>query len=243
MAPRPASVASDSNLPKASFRVFRFLILCGALLLPLNPAILFSDEYSKVQHYSVRMFSYGTLTLDARTGDIDIEGWDNPRLSIEAEKVVRAGSEKKAEQLYGRIQVHVQGRDHRVRISTVYPKRRLWRPFRDESQLSVNFTIRMPYDANLKLKCVDGDVTVSDLTGAEILNVNYGDVEIDVPDVYGVRLLEAHSWLGYVQSDLHGMPEDGAGFSKTLSFSQLGGRQVIVVRVRMGGVFVYGEQD
>jgi hypothetical protein len=243
MASRLSFVAADPKLPNDSFRALWFLTLCGALMLPLSPATLFGDEYSKVQHYAVRMFSYGTLTLDTRTGDIDIEGWDNPRLSIEAEKVVRARSEEKAESLYGRIQVHVQGRDHQIRVSTLYPKRRPWRPFRDESQLSVNFTIKMPYDANLKLKCVDGDVTVSGLTGAEILNVNYGDVEIDVPDVYGVRLFEAHSWLGYVQSDLHGMPEDGAGFGKTLSFSQGGGNQVIIVRVRMGGVFVYGEQD
>jgi hypothetical protein len=243
MASCRASVASDSKLPTGPFRFLCLLALCGALLLPLNPATLLSDEYSKVQHYSVRMFSYGTLSLDTRTGDIDIEGWDDPRLSIEAETVVRAGSEKKAQGLYGRVQVHLQGRDHQIRVSTLYPKRRLWRPFRDESQLSVNFTIKMPYDANLKLKCVDGDVTVGGLTGVEILNVNYGDVEVDVPDVYGLRLLEAHSWLGYVQSDLHGMPEDGTGFGKTLSFSQLRGRQVIIVRVRMGGVFVYGEQE
>jgi hypothetical protein len=218
-------------------------MIWSAFLVLLNPPGLLSDEYSKVQHYSVRMFSYGTLTLVTRTGDIDIEGWDNPRLSIRAEKVVRASSEKKAEKLYGRVQVQVQGRDHQIRISTLYPKRRPWRPFRDESQLSVNFTIKMPYDTNLKLRCVDGDVTVGGLTGAEILLVNYGDVEVDVPDVYGVRLFQAHSWLGYVQSDLQGMPEDGAGFGKTLSFSQLRGSQVIIVRVRMGGVFVYGEQE
>jgi hypothetical protein len=243
MAPCPASVASDSKLPKEPLRSLCFLMVWSAFLLSLSPTTLFSDEYSKVQHYSVRMFSYGTLTVATRTGDIDIEGWDNPRLSIRAEKVVRAGSEKKAERLYGKVRVQVQGRDHQIRVTTVYPRRSLWRPFRDESQLSVNFTIKMPYDSNLKLRCVDGDVTVGGLTGAEILMVNYGDVEVDVPDVYGLRLLEAHSWLGYVQSDLHGTPEDGVGFSKALSFSQLRGRQVIIVRVRMGGIFVYGEQE
>jgi hypothetical protein len=219
------------------------LSFCACLILLLSPATLTGNEYSKVQHYSVRMFSYGTLTMEARTGDIEVDGWDNPRLSIDAEKVVRTGSERQAEKFYPRIHVHLQGRDHQIRLNTVYPTRRPWRPFRDESKLSVNYTIKMPYDANLRLKCVDGDVTVSGLTGAEFLHVNYGDVEIDVPNVYGVRLLQAHSWLGYVQSDLHGMPEDGAGFGKTVSFSQLGGSQVIIVRVGMGGVFIYGSQD
>jgi hypothetical protein len=243
MPAQPASLVSPSKLPGASRRAARLVGACAALILLLRPAALIADEYSKTHHYSVRMFSYGTLTMNTRMGDIEVDGWDNPRLSIEAEKVVRAGSAKKAEKSYGKIQVRLEGRDHRIQLSTIYPKRRLWRPFRDESKLSVNFTIKMPYDANLKLQCVDGDVTVSGLTGSELLKVNYGDVEVDVPSVYGVRLLEAHSWLGYVQSDLHGLPVDGAGFSKTLSFSNLEGTQVVIVHVRMGGVFVYGDQE
>jgi hypothetical protein len=219
------------------------LIIPAVLALLLIPASLLADEYSKKQHYSVRMFSYGTLTVGTRTGDIEIDGWDNPRLSIDAEKVVRAGSAKEAAKLYGKVGVLLQGRDHKIQLTTIYPPRRLWRPFRDESKLSVNFTIKMPYDANLDLKCVDGDVTVSGLTGAETLNVNYGDVEVDVPNVHRLRLFLARSWLGYVQSDLHGMPEDGAGFGKTVSFSSPYGNQVIIVKVGMGGVFVYGEQD
>jgi len=202
-----------------------------------------ADEFHRVQRYSVRMFSFGTLIVDTRMGDLEIEGWDNPRLSIEAEKVVRAGSAKKAAKLYDQVKVQIEGRDHRIKLSTLYPKRRLWRPFRGESKLSVNFTVKMPYDANLQLRCVDGDVTVSGITGQESLKVNYGDVEIDVPDVYSLRLLDAHAWLGYVQSDLHGMTQDSAGFARSLSFSNLRGSQIIIVRVRMGGVFIYGNGE
>ena len=243
MTPIAASLLSGSKRVGTLLRAAHFFGVWAALILLAYPVVLVSDEYSRVQHYSVRMFSYGTLTVDTRTGDIEIEGWDNPRLSIDAEKVVRAGSEKKAEKFYSKVQVRLEGRDRQIGLSTVYPTRRPWRPFRGESKLSVNFTIKMPYDANLKLKCVDGDVTVGGLSGAELLRVNYGDVEIDVPSAYAVRLLDAHSWLGYVQSDLHGLPDDGAGFGKTLSFSNLGGSQIIIIRVRMGGVFVYGEQE
>jgi len=44
-----------------------------------------ADEFSQVSRYSVRMFSYGLLTIDTRMGDIHVEGWDEPRLEIEAE--------------------------------------------------------------------------------------------------------------------------------------------------------------
>ena len=95
----------------------------------------------------------------------------------------------------------------------------------------------MPFDANLVLKCVDGDVRVNGLVGMQEIRVNYGDVEITVPSIYRLRSLNARSVLGYAQSDLHG--EDSAGFGQKIVFWNSGGDQDILVRVRMGGVYVY----
>ncbi|MGA9058873.1 MAG: hypothetical protein WB763_20460 [Terriglobia bacterium] len=199
-----------------------------------------ADEFSQVSRYSVRMFSYGLLTIDTRMGDIHVEGWDEPRLEIEAEKVVRSKSEKAAKSLYERITVVLQGQDKRVLLRTLYPPRRMWRPFRGESHLSVNYRIKMPFDANLVLKSVDGDVWIRGVEGKEQLLVNYGDVEIDIPSRDRLRSLHAHAWLGYVQSDLHG--EDHAGFGPRISYWNPSGAQDIYVKVRMGGVFVYSDE-
>jgi hypothetical protein len=196
-----------------------------------------ADEFRKSFHYSLRMFSYGTLAIDTRMGDIHVEGWDEPRLEIEAEKVVEAKDEKRAQQLYDLLQIVVSGQDKQVLLRTIYPERKLWRPFRDESKLSVDLRIHMPFDANVRMKCVDSDVLVSGLIGQQQINVNYGDVEIDVPSVYLLRSLDARTLLGYVQSDLHG--EDSAGWGRRISFWNSQGNQDIRVRVRMGGVYVY----
>jgi len=212
----------------------------AALLVPRS--LLRADEFSQTTHYSVRMFSFGTLSVETRMGDVSVEGWDDPRLDVQAEKVVRASSPAKARMLYQRIQIHLEGQDKQIALRAMFPPRRLWRPFRGESKLSVNFTIMMPYDANLTLHCVDGDVTVRGLVGREVLRVNYGDVEIDVPDVYRLRHFRAHSWLGYVESDLHGFEADSAGFGRNVFFTAPGD-QDIFVDVRMGGVFVYSEDE
>ncbi len=198
-----------------------------------------ADEYSKTSRHSARMFSTGTLEIDARTGNVTVEGWDEPRVEVEAEKVVRAGSEAKARPLYDRVRVELVGGDKLVTLRALFPARRPWRPFRGESKLSVNFRIKMPYDANLKLACVDGDVRITGIAGGELLRINYGDVEIDVPDVYHLRSLFAHAWVGYVESDLTGMSSDGAGLQQKVSFYNPYGTQDISVRVRMGGVFIY----
>ncbi len=218
----------------------RACLFCMLLLLRC-PVSLRADEFSKTFHDSVRMFSFGTLVIDARVGDIQVEGWDEPRLEVEAEKVVQAKDAQKAQSLYDRVQVALEGKDKQVTLRTLYPPRRLWRPFRGESKLSVNFRIHMPYDANLVLKCVDGDVRVNGLAGRQEIHVNYGDVEINVPSIYRLRSLNARSFLGYVQSDLHG--EDSAGFGRKIVFWNSDGNQDISVRVRMGGVYVYASVD
>jgi len=212
-----------------------FLCLLWGLCGPVR-----ADEFSQVSRYSLRMFSYGLLTIDSRMGDIHVEGWDEPRLEIEAEKVVRAKSDEAAKPLYEELKVVLEGKDKSVSLRTLYPPRKLWRPFRGEGRLSVNYRIKMPFDANLRLKCVDGDVWIRGVVGKQVVLVNYGDVEIDIPSLDRLRSLRAHAWLGYVQSDLHG--EDRGGFGPGISYWNPTGEQDIYVKVRMGGVFVYRDE-
>jgi hypothetical protein len=62
-------------------------------------------------------------------------------------------------------------------------------------------------------------------------------VEVTVPSLDRLRSLEARTFLGYVQSDIHG--EEGAGFGRKVSFRNAEGAQDIKVRVRLGGIYVY----
>jgi hypothetical protein len=222
---------------------FSRLLLSFIAILPLSISsahLLRADEFTQKSHYSVRLFSGGTLAIDTRVGDIHVAGWDEPRVEVDAEKLVRAGSQARANPMFDRIKVALEGQDKLVRLSTLYPSRKLWRPFRGESKLTVNFDIKMPYDASLVLRCVDGDVRVEGVSANERLRVNYGDVEVDVPSVWALRSLYAHTWLGYVESDLHGVPQDGVGVRQKIGFWNPLGRQEVAVNVRMGGVFVYG---
>lgn len=228
------------KVPLTSFLYIRSIGLLGLVLLGVQTPGR-ADEFRKSFHYAVRMFSVGTLTIDTRMGDVQVEGWDEPRLEVEAEKVVEAKDEKHAQALYDELQVVLTGQDKQVLLRTVYPQRRLWRPFRGESKLSVDYRIHMPFDANVRMQCVDSDVVVSGLIGKQQINVNYGDVEIDIPSIYLLRSLDARTILGYVQSDLHG--EDSAGWGRKISFWNSQGNQDIKVRVRLGGVYVYSSLE
>jgi hypothetical protein len=201
------------------------------------PARARADEFSQVTHYTAGLFPHGTLYVDTRIGNIKVEGWKEPNVEIEAEKVVQAGSEAKARRLFDQIRIELKEKGEEVFLRTIYPPRRPWRLFRGATKLSANFRIRMPNEASLTLRCIDGDVTIRGVGGQQDVRVSYGNVEVTVPSVDRLRLLSASSFLGYAQSDLNG--ENSAGFGRRVSFWNPQGEQEIRVRVRMGGVYVY----
>lgn len=206
----------------------------------LTPSVTRADEFSQLSRYSLQMFPRGTVVLDTRVGDLSVEGWDQARVEIEAEKVVQAASEAKAQKLYGQIKIETRDNDEEVGLRVIFPPRRPWRLFRGETKLSVNFRIRMPAEASLLVKCVDGDLRIRGISGRQDVRVNYGDVEISIPSRERLRSLKAHAWLGYAQSDLHG--EGNAGFGRNISFWNPQGEQDINVQVRFGGVYIYGTE-
>jgi len=218
-------------------RVSLMLVCMGALWGAAFPALSRADEFTRVQNYSAELSSRGLFVIDTRIGDIRIEGWDEPRVAIEAEKVVQAGSQAKAERLFPQIKILLSEESEGLLLRTVYPRRTVLRPFRGATKLSANFRIRVPAEVNLRLKCVDGDVTVRGLRGHEQIRVGYGNVEVSVPSLERLRSLKANAFLGYVQSDLHG--EDSAGFGRKVSFWNPDGEQNVAVSVRLGGVYIY----
>jgi hypothetical protein len=224
-------------------RVF-IAFTCALAMVCSSQLPAFADEFSQISNHSMQLMR-GTVVIETRVGDIFIEGWDKARVDVGAEKVVRAGSQKKALPMFDRIRVELTTDDEQriVYLKTRYPPRRPWRPFKGESKLTVNYRIKMPADANLILHCVDGDVRIRGLTGNQQLKVNYGNVEIDVPSIWGLRSLQAHTWLGYVQSDLEALTQTDSGFGRNISFYNAQGRQEIKVHVHMGGVWVYGNNQ
>jgi len=226
---------------KACFRVSAFILYPSYLLLVccgvVAPSPARAGEFSQVSHYNAGLFWRGTLFVDTRIGDVRVEGWDKPGVEIDAEKVVQAGSEEGARKLFEQIQIQLNENGEEVFLRALFPPRRPWRLFRGATKLSVNFRIRMPYEAKLTLQCVDGDVRVSGIAGHQQIRVSYGDVEVTIPSVPRLHSLDARAFLGYVQSDLHG--EDSAGWGRQISFLNAEGDQDIQIRVRLGGVYVY----
>ena len=196
-----------------------------------------AEEYRQTSTFLVDLFLRGHVEIDARVGDIRIEAWEKRLVEVEAHKVVRAGSQEKAEKRFDRVKVLVDSDDETVRIRSRSPGRRPWRPLRGDSRLSVDFHIKMPSQASLRLNSVDGDIIIEGIGGHQQINLTYGSVEVTVPSRAWLRKLQASTYIGFVQNNLRGT--SGTGFFPRASFWNPGGSQDVNIRVRLGGVMVH----
>ncbi len=170
-----------------------------------------AEEYRRTVTHTVDLYPRGRVEIDTRIGDIRIAAWEKRQVRVEAEKVVRAGSEKSAQKRFKRIQVLVGSDDETVQIRSRHPPRRPWRPFRGG--------------------------TIEGLRGHQRIRLTYGSVEVTVPSRRHVRNLKASTLVGYVENNLNG--QQGAGFLRKVQFWNPSGTQDIEIRVRMGGVLVH----
>ncbi len=196
-----------------------------------------AEEYRQTSTFLVDLFPRGHVEIEARVGDIRIEAWEKRFVAVEAHKVVRAGSQEKAEKRFDRVKVLVDSDDETVRIRSRSPGRRPWRPLRGDSKLSVDFHIKMPSQASLHVNSVDGDVIIEGIGGHQQIRVTYGSVEVTVPSRARLRKLHASTYIGFVLNNLSGT--SGTGFLRRTSFWNPGGSQDVNIRVRLGGVFVH----
>src|SRR5438128_12390348 len=80
------------------FTLYTLSFFC---LLVVSPASVRADEFTHTSRHAARLFSYGMLIIDTRMGDVRIEGWDEPRVEVEAERKDRGRSDGKAQPLFG----------------------------------------------------------------------------------------------------------------------------------------------
>jgi hypothetical protein len=109
----------------------------------------------------------GRFSLENTNGRVEVQAWDEARVSIEATK--RAGSERALEEL----KVEIVGEGDEVRVRTRYP-RRSWLG----GSGRVDYAVRVPRTARVSVENVNGRVEVLDVAAqVEAQTVN-GSVEV-----------------------------------------------------------------
>lgn len=122
-------------------------------------------------------FSAGQrLGLTNTNGDIFIEPWDREEIQIRATKRVEARSGS-ADEALEELSVEVELDSRGIEIDTVYPN---WRSLFGWNKVSasVDYDIRLPREADLEVRTVNGEIEITSLTGEIRLRSTNGGITV-----------------------------------------------------------------
>lgn len=136
------------------------------------------------------------LGVSNTNGDIVVESWDRAEAHVEAVKRVRSrGGDAQAALDALRIEIDTSGGD--LEIDTEYPNwRRLfgW----NEVNAAVDYRIRVPREARVELRTVNGEIEISEMSGELRLRSTNGGIAV----LDSAGRVDAHTTNGGIQVEL-----------------------------------------
>ena len=172
--------------------------VCVACLLLGDDAAQQRVQVSKTE--KVDFPANGTLRLQNSTGDLTIEGWDEPGVEITTTKSGKAAKD------FDRVQVSTKRNGDELVITTEYPHHRAFpyvSPLSTVTNFDLAYVIKVPRNAKLVVKHEDGEVYIEDVSGNIEATARQGLIQLrlvgEVPPA-----IDARSSLGSVYSDFAG---------------------------------------
>jgi hypothetical protein len=156
----------------------------------------FSESVCEVRELTINE-TWNKISVDASpNGGIRVEGWERDSIKVLARLQAKAGSEKKAEEILGKIDVETGGNKIRADGPDRFGSKESW---------SVSFSLMVPLKSNLKLTALNGGISINDvdgkinaktLNGGIVLEKIAGDVEVNTLNGGIKAELDGDRWQG-----------------------------------------------
>lgn len=152
------------------------LLTLGALL--ASPAVL-QAKITRTVEKTFTVQPGGNLKASTQGGDIDIRTADTNVVSITAKQVIRASTDKEADELLEDLTLTFEQNGNDIVAEAKYEKNRMGFHFGNWPPVSVSFTVTVPRDFNLNLSTSGGDIAVASLKGNVRARTSGGDLHFD----------------------------------------------------------------
>jgi hypothetical protein len=185
-----------------------------ALLFVLSCLVLADDEskqmvrIAKTEH--IDFPSGSTVRLKNSTGELTIEGWDQPGVEIATDKSTKAEytsvEREKASHDLERVQITVERNGDELIITTDFPRHRGFpppSPVGAARNFNLNYRIKVPPDTRLIVDHDVGEVHFDSVTGDIHATSLQGSITLHLP-AGGQYAIDAKSDIGSVASDFPG---------------------------------------
>jgi hypothetical protein len=170
----------------------------------------FKQKVQMVKTEHVDFPSGGTVRLKNSTGELTIEGWDQPGVEIALNKSTNSAytsaEREKASHDLDRVQIAVERQGDELIITTDFPRHRGFPPPSPVSaarKFDLNYRIKVPRDTRLIVDHDVGEVHFDDVTGDIHATALQGAITLHLP-AGGQYAIDAKSDIGSVTSDFPG---------------------------------------
>jgi hypothetical protein len=184
----------------------------------------------------------GTIRLNNASGNVSIEGWDQPKIEITVVKSMGYDSEP-SQQANGRLEsVKVateRKSDTEFSISTTRARthNRFTHAVGIGRDASVEYRIRVPRNSHLIVSHADGYVSVTGVTGNIEADNRRGDIVLMLPGLAGYSI-DARSKIGVVTSDLPGATRRKHLTGEEFIAGDAAQKQKLLLRMGFGGITI-----
>jgi len=182
--------------------------LCVACLLLGDDEARQKVQVSKTE--KVDFPSNGTLRFENSTGELTIEGWDQPGVEITTTKSSKEeylpADRAKATQELDRVQISTKRNGDELVVTTEFPHHRAFpfvTPLQTVTNFDLKYVIKVPRNAKLVVRHEDGEVHVDDVTGNIQITARQGLIALRLTGEMPPAI-DAKSYLGTVNSDFAG---------------------------------------
>lgn len=169
---------------------------------------LFAQQVTKEFHKEFNATPNTTLDLSNRYGKVVVETWDQDKIIIDVKVLVELPSRERAEKLITYIDIQFTEGESVVGAKTVIDEKFNFSGWGGGSRrFSIDYNVKMPVNANLKLSNRYGNTDLEELNGVVNLDIKYGNLTADklgrgnekplnyLSLAYGKADIESAGWL------------------------------------------------
>jgi hypothetical protein len=144
------------------------IILIIILLIPCLG--IYAQDYTKTYQEKYEVDKGASLVINNKFGDVKCQAWEENSVSINVTVSVDASSQEKANKVFDKITVELNGTRTRIEGRTTVGSI-------NNADFSIDYDIRMPRWINIDLNNQFGDIYVDETDGLVKINLEYGAME------------------------------------------------------------------